>query len=85
MPREGKNMGDFWDEHVVKTAVAKNTRSPDRLEHPAPFPEQIVTLPVLQTTDEGDLVLDPFSGSNTTGRVANRYGRKYVGYDIHPY
>jgi len=85
MPREGKNMGDFWDEHVVKTAVAKNTRSPDQLEHPAPFPEQIVTVPVLQTTDEGDLVLDPFSGSNTTGRVANRYGRKYVGYDVQVY
>ena len=85
MPRDGKNMGDFWDESVVKTAVAKNIPTPDGVEHPAPFPEQIVTLPILQTTDEGDIVLDPFMGSGTTGKVANRLGRRFVGYDVTDY
>ena len=46
-------MGDFWDESVVRTAVAKNIATPEGVEHPTPFPEQIVTLPILQTTDEG--------------------------------
>ena len=82
MPRDGKNMGDFWDESVVRTAVAKNIAAPEGVEHPAPFPEQIVTLPILQTTDEGDIVLDPFMGSGTTGKVANRLGRRFVGYDV---
>ena len=85
MPRDGKNMGDFWDESVVKTAVAKNIPTPEGVEHPAPFPEQIVTLPVLQTTDRGDLVLDPFMGSGTTGKVANGLGRRFVGYDVTDY
>ena len=85
MPRDGKNMGDYWDESVVKTAVAKNIPTPDGVEHPAPFPEQIVTLPILQTTDEGDIVLDPFMGSGTTGKVANRLGRRFVGYDVTDY
>ena len=85
MPRDGKNMGDFWDESVVKTAVAKNLATPQGVEHPAPFPEQIVTLPILQTTDEGDIVLDPFMGSGTTGKVANRLGRRFVGYDVTDY
>jgi DNA modification methylase len=85
MPRDGKNMGDFWDESVVKTAVAKNKPSPDGVEHPAPFPEQIVTLPILQTTDEGDTVLDPFMATGTTGKVANRLDRRFVGYDVTDY
>ena len=85
MPRDGKNMGDFWSESVVRTAVAKNKPSPDGVEHPAPFPEQIVTLPILQTTDEDDTVLDPFMGTGTTGKVANRLGRRFVGYDVTDY
>ena len=85
MPRDGKNIGDYWDESVVRTAVAKNKPSLDGLEHPAPFPEQIITLPILQTTDEGDLVLDPFMGTGTTGKVANNLDRRFVGYDVGDY
>ena len=81
----GRIWGDFWDESVVRTAVAKNKPLPDGVEHPAPFPEQIVTLPILQTTDEGDTVLDPFMGTGTTGKVANRLGRRFVGYDVTDY
>jgi DNA modification methylase len=36
----------------------------------SPFPEKIVLLPVLQTTNEGDLVLEPFCGSMTIGNVS---------------
>jgi DNA modification methylase len=84
IPREGKNMGDWWSEEIVQSAVV-NQKMKDGIEHPAPFPEKIVTLPVLQTTDEGDLVLDPFMGSGTTGTVATRYQRRFIGYDVQVY
>ena len=84
IPREGKNMGDWWNEDIVKSAVV-NQKSFGEVEHPAPFPPKIVTLPVLQTTQEGDLVLDPFMGSGTTGNVANQYNRRFVGYDVQVY
>ena len=77
-------MGDFWTEDIVRSAVV-NQQGLNGKEHPAPYPEQIVLLPVLQTTKEDGLVLDPFHGSGITGRVATRLGRKYVGYDLKTY
>jgi len=79
-----KNMGDWWDDTIITSAANHNGRL-GNIKHPAPFPTQIVTPPLLQTTREGDLVLDPFHGSGTTGKVANAYGRKYVGYDVVSY
>ena len=37
---------------------------------------------ILASTDEGDLILDPFNGSGTTGIVASRLKRKYIGIDL---
>ena len=85
IPRDGKNLGDFWTEDTVRAAVAKNSRTEVSLEHPAPFPTDIIRLPIMQTTDEGDLILDPFMGSGTTGKVANETDRLFVGYDIKSY
>ena len=34
---------------------------------------------ILASTDEDDLILDPFNGSGTTGIVANKLNRKYIG------
>jgi hypothetical protein len=47
--------------------------------HPALMPELLVEFFVRFLTDPGDVVLDPFSGSNTTGSVAERLGREWVG------
>ena len=41
-----------------------------------------VHLPILMATEEGDLVLDTFMGSGTTGCVSNAHKRFFVGYDI---
>lgn len=81
---EGKNMGDYWDEEVVKTAVA-NQRLEIEGEHLAPFPKQIITLPILQTSEIGDLILDPFCGSGNVGRVCDVLERNFVGYDLSNY
>ena len=85
IPRNGKNIGDFWTEEIVRSAVVNQFSTDSTTEHPAPFPEDIVTIPLLQTTEQGDLVIDPFMGTGTTGKVANQYGRRFIGYDIQTY
>jgi DNA modification methylase len=79
--QDGKNMGDFWTEDVIMTAVSNQKSSKLNIEHPAPFPKELVLLPLLQTTIENDWILDPFSGLGTVGRVGVSFGRKFIGYD----
>jgi site-specific DNA-methyltransferase (adenine-specific) len=50
--------------------------------HPAPFPPQLAQNCIILTTQEGDIVLDPFNGCGTTSSSANELNRKYIGYDI---
>ena len=50
--------------------------------HPCQMPEKVLERIVLASSDPGDLVLDPFSGSGTTSAVAARLGRSYLGLDI---
>ena len=49
------------------------------------MPEEIITLPILQTSKEFELVLDPFMGSGTSGRVCDKLERSFVGYDLKGY
>lgn len=50
--------------------------------HPARFPQRLPEFAVKLTTNEGDLVLDPFAGSNTTGWVAERLNRRWLAIEI---
>lgn len=50
--------------------------------HPAMFPEQLVNDHLLTWTNEGDTVLDPFMGSGTTGIVAYRLKRNFIGIEV---
>jgi site-specific DNA-methyltransferase (cytosine-N4-specific) len=52
--------------------------------HPAVMPESLVEFFVRFLTDPGDLVLDPFAGSNTTGAVAERLDRKWLAIERDP-
>jgi DNA modification methylase len=52
--------------------------------HFATFPEKLVEPCVLAGCPEGGTVLDPFTGSGTTGVVACRLGRKFVGVELNP-
>jgi DNA modification methylase len=50
--------------------------------HPARFPEALPQFFIKFLTDPGDMVLDIFSGSNTTGFVAERLGRRWMSIDL---
>ncbi|WP_066424032.1 site-specific DNA-methyltransferase [Anabaena sp. 4-3] len=50
--------------------------------HPARFPQGFAEFFIKFLTDEGDLVLDPFAGSNTTGFVAETLQRRWLSFEI---
>ena len=54
-------------------------------EHFAMFPERLIEPCILAGSKEGGVVLDPFFGSGTTGAVAKRLGRSYIGIDLNPH
>ena len=52
--------------------------------HFAVFPEKLIEPCILAGCPEGGTVLDPFTGSGTTGVVAKKLGRDFVGIEINP-
>ena len=50
--------------------------------HYATFPEEIPEICIKAGSKPGDLVLDPFFGSGTVGRVAERLSRRWIGIDL---
>ena len=52
--------------------------------HFAVFPPKLIEPMVLAGSAEGDTVLDPFAGSGTTGMVALRHGRSFIGCELNP-
>ena len=49
--------------------------------HPTQKPEQLLARVLLSSSKPGDLVIDPFNGTGTTGAVAKRLGRNYIGFE----
>lgn len=71
----GKQMKDVWETSLTKPSEKKCGK------HPTQKPLALLEKIVLASTDEGDLILDPFNGSGTTGIVAKKLNRKYIGID----
>ena len=69
----GKQMKDVWESALTKPSEKKCGK------HPTQKPMVILEKIILASTDEGDLILDPFNGSGTTGIVASRLNRQYIG------
>ena len=67
-----------------KRSVWKINQKPYAGAHFAVFPEELVKTCMLAGSKEGDLVLDPFVGSGTTGAVANKLKRNFIGIDLNP-
>ena len=70
-----RNKRDVW-------SVSTNSYRVDR--HFAMYPERLIEPCVLAGSPVGGIVLDPFFGSGTTGAVAKRLGRQYIGIDLNP-
>ena len=66
------------NDHFMKLCKEKH------IAHPARFPEKLVVFFVLSGSNEGDIVLDPFSGSGTTAVVAAKNNRRWIGIDANP-
>lgn len=72
----GPLVSDVWtDIHRIK-------HNKFRDEHPCQLPIHLLERIILMSTDENDIVLDPFMGTGTTAIAAKRLGRKYIGFDI---
>lgn len=71
-------------EAVAPTNVLHRSPVAHNTGHSAAFPEWLPEFFILLFTDEGDVVLDPYLGSGTTYRVAERLGRCPVGIEIDP-
>jgi DNA modification methylase len=67
-----RNKRDVW---TVNTKPYKGA-------HFAVYPEELIEPCVLASTKTGDIVLDPFFGSGTTGAVAQKLGRKWIGCEL---
>lgn len=73
-PTPRRNKRDVWS---FGTAHYKGA-------HFAVFPETLAETCVLAGSRPGGIVLDPFCGSGTTGVVATRHGRKFIGIELNP-
>lgn len=68
----GANPADIW----AFTQVHGTAK--ERTDHPCPFPQAMIERIVLACSNLGDVVLDPFGGSGTTGAAAIEHGRSAV-------
>ena len=71
----GKQMKDVWTGSLTKPSE-KNFG-----KHPTQKPLYLLERLIKASSQEGDLILDPFCGSSTTGVAAKRLNRKYIGID----
>jgi len=62
--------------------IPKQRVNPEDLEHPTEKPVSLISELVKNSSDKGDLVLDPFAGSGSTLVAAERHDRKYIGIEI---
>ncbi len=81
----------FYDPNGVREESGANLRnhwilSPDssRSGHPATFPRELARRCILLGSRESDTILDPFSGSGTTGIAANELNRKAILIELNP-
>jgi DNA modification methylase len=74
----GANPGDVWQFSHVH--YCQKNRQP----HPTQKPEGLIERMMLASSNEQDLIIDPFSGSGTTLRVAQQLNRKAIGFEINP-
>lgn len=86
-----KSTAYYYDSSGVRESSGANLRNywmlgPDTngIGHPAAFPRELARRCILLGSKEGDVILDPFSGSGTTGAVAQEHHRKAILIELNP-
>ena len=82
--QQGSGMLRPTNGQANKRSVWSITTKPYKEAHFAVFPDKLPELCIMAGSNEGDIVLDPFFGSGTTGWVAQRLGRKWIGIELNP-
>lgn len=78
LKNDGKQMRSVWS----LTTPGRDEKTFGK--HPTQKPVSLLERIVLSSTAPDAIILDPFTGSSTTGIVATNYGRKYIGIDLDP-
>lgn len=79
----GKNAKGFtWNKNFAKYMSIWKITPERKIDHPAPFPEEIPKRCIEAFSNEGDIILDPFMGSGTTGKIAKLLNRNFIGIEI---
>ena len=73
-----RQMKDVWEGSLT------TPREKSYGKHPTQKPEYLLERIILSCTRPGDLILDPYLGSGTTGKVAKELGRKFIGIELEP-
>jgi adenine-specific DNA-methyltransferase len=76
----GKNPSDVWEFAKVTTGTKRSSK--ERTGHPSQFPLGIVERVIRASSNQLEVVLDPFAGSGSTGIAAVGLGRIFLGFEI---
>ena len=80
---KGKNPGDVWGDIKQLTYKSKELVSREVL-NTIQKPERLIERLILASSNEGDIVLDPYSGVGTCPVVCKRHGRNFIAFEINP-
>lgn len=75
--RKGVRSYDWFSDIQLVKNVSKK-----KYNHPCPVPVKLMERIILLTTNEGDLVVDPFMGSGTTGIACQNTNRNFIGFEL---
>ena len=84
-----KSQNYYFDVDVIKEPTRRKrsvwnvSTKPYKGSHFAVFPPELITPCILASSEENDVILDPFMGSGTTAMVAKSLGRYYIGCELH--
>ncbi len=73
---EIKKYGTRWNIWEMRTEKG------GKIKHPAIFPEQLANDHILSWSNENDIILDPFMGSGTTGKMCKVLNRNFIGIEL---
>jgi len=81
MMNDGVQMRSDWTLPIC-TGFERIKGSDGKKAHPTQKPESLLHRVILSTSNPGDVIVDPFFGTGTTGAVAKKLGRHFIGFEM---